>query len=416
MIAPAPKEHSIDEERDWSESAANGASEALAELCFMRGEFAEALQLYLVIGSNRPKLDSHALLLATRNVRSKITSQYEDVANHPQRFNFLLAMIEQRNLYYCLLDSNFLAVVGVKSISSKKTKTSHVVSDEPSSSCLSPLVALIHLVGLKAASSFLVENCSVNEVIHNAAYANLPLYEVASQLSERPKLLFWYLQQVLLHRPEFYVGMSHMTVPPKEILDLHRIHLELHVKYHLDDPATSSKMSADTAEQSLLMDFLRATIINGSVRPQYARRLIEGRRSEAFADADAKSLPTPKSFLSRELAFVIEKSGRCTDTDSKEVLQLYLDGAYSLPLAVAFAERSTEHSAFLWEALVSYCLDPRNETNNSFDDRHPTLFGALLEAAAQSGTDLAHLVSQIPPGMVIKGLRPMLVAAVAIIA
>ena len=157
----------------------------------------------------------------------------------------------------------------------------------------------------------------------------------------------------------------------------------------------------------------QATIINGSVRPQYARRLIEGKRREAFADADAKSLPAPKSFLSRELAFVIEKSGRCTDADSKEVLQLYLDGACSLPLAVAFAERSTEHSAFLWEALVSYCLDPRNETNNNFDDGHSTLFGALLEAAAQSGTDLAHLVSQIPPGMVIKGLRPMLVAAVA---
>ena len=257
MIVPAPKEeYFMDEVRDWSESAANGASEALAELCFMRGEYAEALQLYLVIGANRPKLDSHALLLATRNVRSKITSQNEDVVNHPQRFNFLLAMIEQRNLYHCLLDSNFLAVVGVKSSSSKKTKTSPVVSGEPSSSWLSPLVALIHLVGLKMASSFLVENCSVNEVIHNAAYASLPLYEVASQLSERPKLLFWYLQQVLLHRPEFYVGMSNMTVPPKEILDLHRTHLELHVKYHIHEPATSFKMSADTAEQSLLMDFL----------------------------------------------------------------------------------------------------------------------------------------------------------------
>jgi hypothetical protein len=117
--------------------------------------------------------------------------------------------------------------------------------------------------------------------------------------------------------------------------------------------------------------------------------------------------------LARELAFVIEKSSRCTDSDAKEVLKLYLDGARSLSLAVAFAERSTEHSALLWETLVSYCLDPENEKNSIIDNRNTTLFGALLECAAQSGADLAHLVSQIPQGMNIKGLRPMLVAAVA---
>jgi hypothetical protein len=42
-----------------------------------------------------------------------------------------------------------------------------------------------------------------------------------------------------------------------------------------------------------------------------------------------------------------------------------------------------------------------------------SLFGSLLEAAALSGADLAHLVAQIPPGMGIEGLRPRLVAAVA---
>jgi hypothetical protein len=81
---------------------------------------------------------------------------------------------------------------------------------------------------------------------------------VASQLSGRPKLLYWYLQQVFLHRPELYVGVSHtMAVPPKQILDLHRSHLELHVKYHLDDSSATSTTPTGTARQSLLMDFLR---------------------------------------------------------------------------------------------------------------------------------------------------------------
>ena len=145
---------------------------------------------------------------------------------------------------------------------------------------------------------------------------------------------------------------------------------------------------------------------------------MEGKRVEAFSEADEKKLPPPRDFFARELAYVIEKSGRCTENDSKEALQLYLEGACSLPLAVAFAERSTEHSALLWEMLVSYSLDPSNETNaaigNSPTKCHSgTLFGGLLEAAAQSGADLAHLVFQIPEGMRIKGLRPMLVAAVA---
>ena len=41
------------------------------------------------------------------------------------------------------------------------------------------------------------------------------------------------------------------------------------------------------------------------------------------------------------------------------------------------------------------------------------LFGSLLEAAALSGADLAQLVTKIPPGMSIEGLRPRLVGAVS---
>jgi hypothetical protein len=40
------------------------------------------------------------------------------------------------------------------------------------------------------------------------------------------------------------------------------------------------------------------------------------------------------------------------------------------------------------------------------------LFGNLLEAAAHNGSDLASLVSRIPEGMSIEGLRPKLIGAV----
>ncbi len=433
-----------EERGDWNDIAANVASEGLAELCFMRGEYVEALQLYLVIGANNPsKLDNDAFLtVQKKNFKKSFRSEGDTSDFH--RFDFVLAMIERHNLFQCLLDHNFLPVISIKSTTAGNLTSPPVIpaGTLPSQS-FSPIVALIHLVGLDSASSFFVENCSGSEMIHYPTHAHLPLSEVTHQLSGRPKLLYWYLQQILTHRPEFYVGISHnMAVPPKEILDMHRTHLELHLKYHHYDvfPACNS---TETASQSVLMDFLRvrklgacsripcgtlyslihcfrclspnmqATVMNGTVRPQLARRLIEGKRSEAFADAEVKGVPAPKGFLSRELAFVIEKSSRCTDSDAKEVLKLYLEGARSLSSAVAFAERSTEHSALLWETLVSYCLDPNNEKDSVIDNQNSTLFGALLECAAQSGADLAHLVSQIPQGMNIKGLRPMLVAAVA---
>jgi len=247
--------------------AVNIAAEALAELHFMRGEYDEALKLYLIKGANnQSKLDNEALLAAQKKLSKKSFSDAGTVGEL-RRFEFVLAMIEHHNLFSCLLDGNFLHVIGVKTNSSRKSRDPQVPSGEvPASHALSPIVALIHLVGLELASTFLVENC-VNadsttsyELLHNAAHANLPLYDVASQLSGRPKLLYWYLQQIFLQRPEIYVGLSHMAVPPKEILDLHRSHLELHVKYHdLKPPPSSSASSCGKAGDTPLMEFLRVS-------------------------------------------------------------------------------------------------------------------------------------------------------------
>lgn len=77
-------------------------------------------------------------------------------------------------------------------------------------------------------------------------------------------------------------------------------------------------------------------------------------------------------------------------------------------LAVSYAQRQRKHSSLIWDKLIRYCLGNKSDTGG--DGTH---FGALLEASALCGADLARLVARIPPGMIVEGLRPRLVAAVA---
>lgn len=81
-----------------------------------------------------------------------------------------------------------------------------------------------------------------------------------------------------------------------------------------------------------------------------------------------------------------------------------MKGAKSLPLAVSYVQRQKEFSSMLWDRLISHCLEEASDG---------MVFGELLEAAALKGADLARLVERIPHGMVVEGLRPRLVAAVA---
>ena len=119
------------------------------------------------------------------------------------------------------------------------------------------------------------------------------------------------------------------------------------------------------------------------------------------------------SVFARELAFVIENFGKGSIEDANRILQLYLLGAKNLRLAVEFAERSSMYSGQLWDKLIEHCTTPPGPT---FDENEKSsmgaLFGSLLEAAAHTGSDLANLVSKIPTGMSIEGLRPKLIAAV----
>jgi hypothetical protein len=151
----------------------------------------------------------------------------------------------------------------------------------------------------------------------------------------------------------------------------------------------------------------------GGVRPVEARRLLEAQQSskEITTDEETKEASNSESHtFSLELAYIIEHYSELDETEAKHILDLYLEGANSIMLAVSFVQRHSEYSAVLWDKLIDYCLTHKAPGGNEKDGM---LFGSLLEAAALSGADLARLVKRIPPGMVVVGLRPRLVAAVA---
>lgn len=143
--------------------------------------------------------------------------------------------------------------------------------------------------------------------------------------------------------------------------------------------------------------------------------MLEERRSDKIKNGSSFS-----SLFARELAYVIERKSLGSEEDARTILKLHLEGSLSLPLAVAYAERNVTYSTMLWDILVSHCLKTKSSSVDSsaaegslLSATDGSLFQSLLEAAAQCGADLAHLVSQIPEGMQIEGLRPMLLAAVA---
>jgi len=119
-----------------------------------------------------------------------------------------------------------------------------------------------------------------------------------------------------------------------------------------------------------------------------------------------------------ELAYILEHYGEIQKDSARVILDLYLSGCKNLMLAVSFAQRTRQFSPVLWEILIDHCLstggkESDKEGSSGRQSVDGARFGSLLEAAALSGADLARLVSQIPPGMAVEGLRPRLVGAVS---
>jgi hypothetical protein len=208
--------------------------------------------------------------------------------------------------------------------------------------------------------------------------------------------LYWYLFLLFVQKPDMYVKFATTAVPPLVITDLHRAQFFLFVDYAdaaFSDDSIKTTSFFNVDEETPFMSFLVAALPHGGIRPESVIDALEKHRGG--------KIESP--IYARELAFVIEKFGRDDFESAKKVLQIYLLGAKNLFLAVAYAERNTEHSTELWEILITHCTE---------SEGHGALFGSLLEAAAHCGADLSSLVAKIPQGVAVEGLRPKLIAAV----
>ena len=244
---------------------------ALSELHFMKGQHEEALKLHLAVGANYSEqslteLENEAIKIV--NASNKATLPREAAPNQESRssYHHVLGHIEYHHLHWCLLETQFLSSAPIGS-----KRGTEVGANQ------SPILSLIRLVGLELSGRFLVDHCSlphptastgrrqnqVSQANRNRSQT-LPLDAVAEQLRPTPKILHWYLTQVFLHKPEVYVKFPNTAVPPKAVTDLHRVHLELHIKYAANSADKDRKLSEvpaydDANTETPLLMFLKVS-------------------------------------------------------------------------------------------------------------------------------------------------------------
>lgn len=371
------------------------ALDAMAKLMIGKGKYDDALKYLLLLGTRYGSL-------SLDEVESSAVRAVEDGRDGPTSkagfpYAFVLSLIETKHLHQLLLEKSLL--VGKSSVL--------------------PIIALMQLVGVDLAGDFLVKHCvpvqssgrrlkgqSTKDSSSGDRRGTLPLDVVAHQLESSPKILYWYLHCVMMGKPEVYVKFPNTANPPEAVTTLHRKSLDLYMKY-----AGSKKDSANVlrgveayrvAETSTpLLTFLRSVLQLGGLNPKEVAKQLQIQR---------KGGPGVSGIFALELAFIMDRYGEQNQENANVILELYLHGAKSLVLAVSYAQRSKGYRKDLLQVLIDYCLstDQKAEGGN-----RSNLFGSLLEAAALCGADLAHLVTKIPPGMSIEGLRPRLVAAVS---
>jgi vacuolar protein sorting-associated protein 41 len=394
--------------------------EALAELNHMLLKYEETLKCYLVMAVLFPResLASIETTAVTCANQVEISMDCHEKDEAPS-YGFVLSLIEQHHLHGSILDSELLNVVKERM------------------PLVTPLISLILLIGLDPVGDFLIDHCvppprhskydipdstasSVSSAdsqvsrVSRDGNESLPINFVAEQLRSSPPILYWYLQLVFIKRPEMYVIFPTTAVPPRAITELHRAHLELHIEYAKDRDSAISLLGTEVYNQerktTSLLNFLKSALSLGGIHSDEIRTLLTNKRSESLEHDSENS-----HLFALELAYVIENYGNRSEEEAQQILSLYLNGAKSVMLAASYAQRNKDHSKVLWETLIEYCLlggdGQLDDVTHSVADG--TLFGTLLEAAALCGADLARLVTSIPEGMNIEGLRPRLVAAVA---
>lgn len=371
-----------------SESDSRVVMDGMAKINMMKNSYDEALKCFLVLSA----LHSTKSLEDIEQDALRIVNENREDVKIGGGYAFVLHLIEIHHLHQCLLETSFL----------------------PDGINCSPICALIRLVGLDLAGEFLMQNCTapqqvISKMTHGERRGTLPLDLVADQLSGNQKLFHWYLHILSIQRPELYVKFPTTANPPPVIATLHKKHLDLYIRYagpNRDSTQVLANVEAYlvTEKTTPLLSFLKVVLQLGTIGAIEVAKLLEIERRGGAGVSHTFAL---------ELAYILENHGNNTEADALLILELFLEGAQSLMLAVSFAQRTKSHSAKLWEKLIAHCLlksSLEKTTDGSFSG---ILFGSLLEAAALSGADLAHLVAQIPKGMQVEGLRPRLIAAVA---
>ena len=225
--------------------------ESMAELEMMRERFDRALGYYLTIGSLfmanlLPSIEASALLTVNSFCQHTEQTRFDSI-----KYSHVLALVELHQLSHILLKRNFFY--------------DNEVDD---STIQSPIVALIMIVGLSRAGRFLMDNCSppqgtvtpATAVEKGGSSSSLPFDMVAKQLKSRPKLLYWYLFQVFLHKPDMYMKFPTTTVPPPAITDLHRMQFQLFVDYANQDDTIHRESTGLMSKDTPFMAFLRVSV------------------------------------------------------------------------------------------------------------------------------------------------------------
>eukprot|EP00536_Pseudo-nitzschia_multiseries_P008048 jgi/Psemu1/197130/e_gw1.198.18.1 len=390
--------------------------EAMARLRMMQGEYDLALKCFLAIGACHAKdpLQSFekTAVEVVNGTGATHASPPSQISN--QTYEFVISLIENHLLNQYLFEKDFLLSTG--------------------SILFMPMYALIRLVGLQRVGTFLMDHCvaagftynttleELNDSIDSSELieepkailrrGSLPIDKVADQLESSPAILHWYLHLVFTRKPDFYVNFPTNSIPCKAITDLHRKHFQLHIDFAgemKDSSKVLTGMEAYKVESATtpLLTFLKAVLPLGGIGPVEARRVLEIERSKDAVNMNGTkddSKEFSSAVFALELGYIIEMYSEQTETEALGILNLYLKGAQSLPLSVSYAQRQKQFASVLWDRLISHCLEKASDG---------AMFGELLGSAALFGADLARLVARIPPGMVVEGLRPRLVAAVA---
>ena len=365
------------------------AIDGIAKIHMMNNSYDEALKCFLTLSA---VYSSKSLDDVEQDALTMVNQSGVVIAKYDGTYSFVLHLVEIHHLHQYLLETSFL----------------------PDGMNCSPICALIRLVGLDLAGEFLIQNCTapqhaIKMKADGERRGTLPLDLVADQLSGNPKLFHWYLHILSIHRPELYVKFPTTANPPPAIVTLHKKHLDLYIRYagpNRDSTQVLENVEAYlvTEQTTPLLSFLKVILQLGTIGAIEVAKLLEIERRGGAGVSHIFAL---------ELAFILENYGNKTETDALLILELFLEGAQSLMLAVSFAQRTKTHSTKLWEKLIAHCLLKSAIEKTSDGSFSGMLFGSLLEAAALSGADLSHLVAQIPKGMQVEGLRPRLIAAVA---